>query len=1022
MWHQIQTYGDVPSPRTRFGYTYYQDKEGTLLFAIFGGITATGLSNSLYLLNTTSWKWKKMPSEGIVPKSVAGPTINYYSNKIYIAAGEVLTTNITIQTLFYYDLDANQWVNVTSKNTYTARTHHGSVIYEDELYLMMGWSQIENNHVLDWYKVNLKDPNYDWNKVSLTDDTTGYLKTSSYGSTLYQNSIYLFGGNQYPPTTNELVIFDMAVSPIPHRTFGKDLSPTPRMYHSMQPIGQYLYLFGGLGDNGHPLNDFWSFDCINENWSLVSSFGDHPLQRYAYASAVDGDLLLIWGGYGSLGYLNDGYVYDITSNTWTILEYTGVAPSPRSGACAGMSGPMIFIYGGETELGLSDEVWYYDFTVKMYTLLDSDNPRGPGPLVYASCRIATTSNTYLYVMYGEAEDNIATNAIYGFFALTGEWFSYIDNPDNQTYSRSRAAVCKPQGKILIAGGIATGGYPNNDIFYFDTKNKQYSTLGSLRDSVFGPASVYFQNYFYIHGGGSAVSYLLRYNAPTNKFIRMHLWSSCSNNVTCSFGCSPGSYRTASNCEICPQGAYADQYNMTECTKCPKGKYGPNYGSTSADMCYPCQEGTYNALEGQRYCLACPSGSSCKTGSSYYSHEIEDFSDKSIQPAIYSVNMSETNRNIRLAEYVIGFIGLGVILIFIFVKKAKKLLKYIDLYVSSHNYILGDPMILRSTQIGGVFSLAFIFGAIIIIFISIFQYASNNIYETKSLVPLVVLEQDVSEFTSYFLLNVTLKNYGSTCAGESNSCYHAIFYEINGITGEWSEESCKEIPNGDCQISMVCKHCSIPYEGSIFFTMDDTNAYTSGYTVNFTSSSSIPDKPSSYQTSVLPSKNYVFLGTTPTKIYYTMIPSFYDDKPNDVNHTGYHVTLGKLPDKGSQLKSYELGMGFINYLSIVLSIDNSGLVTTRNDNQTLIVLLTTLIGSVFGILSGIGGVMNTVEQRWIKFKKKSKMQKHCVGMVENIKYIENSYVKKLGTRSEGDTGLNSNDESGNRLLRLIDKYC
>ncbi|CAG9336307.1 unnamed protein product [Blepharisma stoltei] len=743
LWYQIQASGDVPLPRLRFGFTSYQDRDGTLLFAIFGGLTVNDSDNNLYILNTTSWVWKKMPSGGIVPNKVVGPTINYYNNKIYVAAGEDVTMNTSIQTFFYYDLDLKQWINITSDETYSARTYHGSFIYDNALYLMMGWSQTVYNHVVDWYKVSLKDPNYDWIKVNLTNDTTNYLKTYSYGSTLYENSIYLFGGNKNPPATNELVIFNMTASPIEHRIFGDDLSPSPRMYHSMQPIGQYLYLFGGLGDGEYPLNDFWAFDCIRESWHLVSSLGDHPPQRFAYASAVDGDLLLIWGGYGSLGYLSDGYIYDITSNTWTLLTYNGVSPSPRLGACASMRGQAIYLFGGQTESGLSDEVWYYDFTEKTYTLLDSDNLSGPGPLVFASCRIAITPSKFIYVMHGEGPNNIATNEIYGFSALTGKWLRYTDNPSNSTYSRRRAAVCKPFGKILIAGGITQGGYPSNDIFYFETSSNEYFMLGSLFDSVFSPASVYFQNYFYIHGGGSAISYILRYNAPTNKFNRIHLWSSCSNNVTCSFGCSPGSYRTESNCEICPQGTYADQYNMTECTKCPKGKYGPNNGATSADMCYPCQEGTYNNKEGQKRCLNCPAGTICKAGSFYYSHEIEDFSDKSIQPPIYSVDIEEIKKNIRIAEIVIGLIGLGVILIFIFVKKVKKFLKYLDLYVSLHNHIIDDPMVLKRTQIGGVFTLVFIIGAFIIIFISLFQYASNNIFETKNLVPLVVLLQDVS---------------------------------------------------------------------------------------------------------------------------------------------------------------------------------------------------------------------------------------------------------------------------------------
>jgi uncharacterized membrane protein YciS (DUF1049 family) len=81
----------------------------------------------------------------------------------------------------------------------------------------------------------------------------------------------------------------------------------------------------------------------------------------------------------------------------------------------------------------------------------------------------------------------------------------------------------------------------------------------------------------------------------------------------------------------------------------------------------------------------------------------------------------------------------IVLLLIF-KKTQVCLKNIDMYSFKHNYGLDQPMYIRKTLIGGVFTTAFIFAALAITFIMFLSYAIDNIRETKALVPLAALEQ------------------------------------------------------------------------------------------------------------------------------------------------------------------------------------------------------------------------------------------------------------------------------------------
>lgn len=64
------------------------------------------------------------------------------------------------------------------------------------------------------------------------------------------------------------------------------------------------------------------------------------------------------------------------------------------------------------------------------------------------------------------------------------------------------------------------------------------------------------------------------------------------------------------------------------------------------------------------------------------------------------------------------------------------------------------------------------------------------------------------------------------------------------------------------------------------------------------------------------------------------------------------------------------MAHNSYFYIEIQKGSNGLVTTRSLSQTLIVLISTLLGSVFGIMSSVGQAMALVESRLLNQKQKT----------------------------------------------------
>ena len=83
------------------------------------------------------------------------------------------------------------------------------------------------------------------------------------------------------------------------------------------------------------------------------------------------------------------------------------------------------------------------------------------------------------------------------------------------------------------------------------------------------------------------------------------------------------------------------------------------------------------------------------------------------------------------------------------------------------------------------------------------------------------------------------------------------------------------------------------------------------------------------------------------------------------------------------------MPFSAGLKVKLNIikSSNGLLTIRTEDQTLLLLFNTLIGSVFGILGAMGSVMRTFEGRYLAFKNANEQQTDMEALKMNRKSLK-----------------------------------
>lgn len=181
-WEKVQQRGEAPNSSNDFSCVVFKDN-----LCIFGGLTDQNVVvNDFFIFNFRTNTWKKMNTEGLVPRRSHAAAI--YKNKMILFGGtNEIGQKIGFQQLDVYDF--NKWSKwTTTGDIPPARSEAMITIYKDSLYMFGGTSCSIFDELNDFYELNLVTKQ--WRQIKCHEP---HRRVS--GSLIAHNdSLYMFGG------------------------------------------------------------------------------------------------------------------------------------------------------------------------------------------------------------------------------------------------------------------------------------------------------------------------------------------------------------------------------------------------------------------------------------------------------------------------------------------------------------------------------------------------------------------------------------------------------------------------------------------------------------------------------------------------------------------------------------------------------------------------------------------------------------------------------------------------------------
>ena len=108
--------------------------------------------------------------------------------------------------------------------------------------------------------------------------------------------------------------------------------PAERYFHAAEYVNSQrgIYIYGGMGQRGRFLSDFWKFDINLRRWMEIETRDTvPPLAGHTLTLRHDGEhetLLLVGGFSPAYGFLEKVIEFSPENGTWTVLNTTGTPP------------------------------------------------------------------------------------------------------------------------------------------------------------------------------------------------------------------------------------------------------------------------------------------------------------------------------------------------------------------------------------------------------------------------------------------------------------------------------------------------------------------------------------------------------------------------------------------------------------------------------------------------------------------------------------------------------------------------
>ncbi len=178
------------------------------------------------------------------------------------------------------------------------------------------------------------------------------LSESGFGMAIasYEGTVFLIGGQRGGQISGMVSAYRVEGD----QWQEKSAKPTPVTDTGAVLLGEKIYIPGGLGLDGKPVEVLEVYDPRSDQWEQAKPL---PIALSGYALASFEGQLYVFGGWDGAAYSARVFVYDPGENSWQ--EHQPMA-TPRAFGSAGVLGTKIMLAGGVNAQGpLTDMLAYY---------------------------------------------------------------------------------------------------------------------------------------------------------------------------------------------------------------------------------------------------------------------------------------------------------------------------------------------------------------------------------------------------------------------------------------------------------------------------------------------------------------------------------------------------------------------------------------------------------------------------------------------------------------------------------------
>jgi hypothetical protein len=224
--------------------------------------------------------------------------------------------------------------------------------------------------------------------------------------------------------------------------------------------------------------------------------------------------------------------------------------------------------------------------------------------------------------------------------------------------------------------------------------------------------------------------------------------------------------------------------------------------------------------------------------------------------------------------------------------------------------------------------------------------------------------------------------------EQEVCVALISVVATGFSKGSFETTCSFDDLGTCMVTLTCRGCQVATGAQVEYQLNEDWSYANFIKTSIAADSSIPGEQSMVQFNISPEAGRVLRGSEASKIYYELISSvFTSESSKGVSEEfGYHISASKGPEVGSSVSTYEIPGSFGLNLVIYLDLSSTGLLTSRRLKQSTLLLLSSILGSIFGLMRTFGSAMSLAEDKWRKYEKRRIRRSNFKRSVERLKHF------------------------------------